>query len=254
MRRTRSSFFLKVFIVVSLFVATSLVFFTQKVDAFNMGYHYQMIRDALLKEGFNDDALKLVLLGNSYVDLFQTDATSNLLDDNFCERAKELVDVFHFDGLPNKDFIDVYYRRLLTNTYEEVRQLVSANDSQGDPSGLLLLVGITSHILEDFYAHSNWAELDIGSYVNLPDATYFDIFYRPEILDEAISDNFALGLQRYGADYAEDSLFTHTYAPSTLPQYQRPPHDILKKDYAGCPYFDWAYRSAYRATSQWVLL
>jgi hypothetical protein len=241
---------LKVFIVVSLFVATSLVFFPPKADAFNMGYHYQMIRDALLKEGFNDDALKMVLLGNSYVDLFQTDATSNLLDDNFCERAKELVDVFHFDGLPNKDFINVYYKRLLTNTYEEVRQLVSAND----PQGLLLLIGITSHILEDFYAHSNWAELDIGSYVDIPDATYFDIFYRPEILDKAINDNSALGLQRYGAEYGEDSLFTHTYAPPSLPQYKRPSHDVLKKDYAGSPYFDWAYRSAHRATSQWVLL
>jgi hypothetical protein len=241
---------LRLLVIILLLVTASLVFFVPKAGAFNMGYHYQIIRDALLKEGFNDDALKMVLLGNSYVDLFQEDATSNLLDNYFCERAKELVDVFHFDGLPNKDFINVYYKRLLTNTYEEVRQLVSAND----PQGLLLLIGITSHILEDFYAHSNWAELDIGSYVNIPDATYFDIYYRLEILDKAINDNSALGLQRYGAEYSEESLFTHTYAPPNLPQYKRPSHDVLKKDYAGSPYFDWAYRSAYRATSQWVFL
>ncbi len=203
-----------------------------------MGYHYDLIREVMRKEGFEKDAFSVSLLGNSYVDIFQADEVEYVIDDDFCRVSKKLVDFLHFDELYNKDLIDAYFRQLIFNTYNAVYEKVSKNDKLG----LFLIIGISMHIIQDFYAHSNWVELEINKYSNIKDATYFDILVRnPSSLDKAIQTN-----SNYGGTYGKAGLFTH-FTPVLS-------HDSLNKDHAGRPYFDWAYRSAYKASLEWLRL
>jgi len=258
--------------LISLFFAVVIALFVLNPPTshgFNMGYHFDIIREVMLEEGFGEDAYRVALLANAYVDLFQPTETilgstfvvaGAMTDDTFAVNVHQLQDILHFDGLPSKNHLDAYYKRFISNAYEAFKSRVEANDVRG----ALMIMGITFHIIQDFYAHSNWVELDVGKYVNIPDASYFDLFWRPEVLAQAIRDNHNLNLRRYGEILAEDDLFTHAYLPDEGVVHniegrdctvtRRPSHDTLQKDYAGRPYFDWAYRAAYRATRQWLFL
>lgn len=206
--------------------------------AFFLGYHYDLIREVMRKEGFSKDAFSVSLLGNSYVDIFQVKEVEYIINDNFCRVSKKLVNFLHFDGLYNEYLIDAYFRQLIFNTYNAVYEKAIKNDKLG----LLLIIGISMHIIQDFYAHSNWVELELNKYSGIKDATYFDILLRdPDSFEKAIQI-----ISSYGGMYGKTGLFTHFYQNIT--------HESLNKDYAGRPYFDWAYRCAYKASLEWLRL
>lgn len=154
-----------------------------------------------------------------------------VIDDDFCRASRQLVDVLHFDGLKDSQQIDRYWRQLIHNTREALAERTRHNDKLG----ALLITGITLHVVQDFYAHANWAELDIPRRTGIKDATYFDV--SPTVLEQAIS-----GVTVYG----RRGLFTHGAGGLE--------HGALHKDHAGRPYFDLAYRCAYRASLQWLRL
>lgn len=81
--------------LVNLLILSGLILFSNRVMAYNMGYHYDLIREAMIKEGFDWDAYSIALAANSYVDIFQEESTEYLIDDTFCEKSKVLV-VFAF--------------------------------------------------------------------------------------------------------------------------------------------------------------
>lgn len=198
---------------------------------FSMGYHYDLIREALRREGFGRDAVCLALSANSYADLFQEEAVEWVIDGDFCEVSKLLVEFLHFDGLPDRDSVERYWQQLIENTHIALSERVRAND----PLGTLMVIGITLHVLQDFYAHSNWVELDIPRRAKVKDATYFDI--APDQLET---------LLRGSSVWGKSGLFTHWGGGLS--------HDALHKDHAGKPYFDQAYRCAYKASLQWLRL
>jgi hypothetical protein len=199
--------------------------------AFSMGYHYDLIREAMRQEGFGKDAFSVALAANSYTDIFQEEAVEWVIDDDFCRASKRLVDFLHFDSLKDQQQIDRYWRQLIHNAYNAVTQKAQANDRLG----LLMIIGVTMHIVQDFYAHSNWVELDLPRHAGVKDATYFDV--RPEVLGKATQATTV---------YGQRGLFTHGAIGIS--------HDTLHKDHAGKPYFDWAYRCAYKASLQWLRL
>ncbi len=228
----------KIFLFSLFFIFLLSLQFVKIAFGFSMGYHYDLIREVMRKEGLSKGAISVALAGNSYVDIFQEDVVEYVIDDDFCRVSKRLVDFLHFDNLYGKDVIDRYWRQLIFNTYNALREKVEKNDKLG----ALLIIGISSHIVQDFYAHSNWAELDLNTLSGIKDATYFDIMYRSyNTLDKAISNLKNLGGMYYGVS----GLTTHWGKIS---------HDILNKDHSGRPYFDWAYRSAYKGSLQWLRL
>ncbi|MDW8322402.1 MAG: HET-C-related protein [Armatimonadota bacterium] len=183
------------------------------------------------REGFGKDALCVALAANSYTDIFQEEAVEWVIDDDFCEASKLLVEFLHFDGLPDKQTVDRYWRQLIHNTHGALAEKVRTNDRLG----ALMVMGITLHIVQDFYAHSNWVELDIPRRAGVRDATYFDL--SAERLE---------GLLPGAMVWARSGLFTHWAGGLS--------HDALHKDHAGKPYFDQAYRCAYKASLQWLRL
>ncbi|BCW96147.1 MAG: hypothetical protein WHS44_08825 [Fimbriimonadales bacterium] len=201
---------------------------------FSMGYHYDLIRESMRREGFSRDAYCVALAANSYTDIFQRDALGAvklIIDDDFCGDSSRLIEVLHFDALKDRQQIDRYWRQLIHNTHRSIVEKANA----GDQLGILMTVGITLHIVQDFYAHSNWTELDIPRRAGIKDATYFDL--SPAALDRAISGSMV---------YGRRGLFTHGAGGIE--------HGALHKDHAGRPYFDSAYRCAYRASLQWLRL
>lgn len=152
----------------------------------------------------------------------------------------------HFDQLyydPNndQDLIKKYWQRLIANTYHAVREKVNRND----PMGLLMIMGITIHILNDFYAHSNWTELDLPTYTNQEDATYFDVIKDyPDKLEVAVNNYKQLPIPKNTYGFYTNG---NDYVPT-------PDHNSSCKDYAGTPYFDGSYRIAYRGTLEWIKL
>jgi|YNPMSStandDraft_1061717.scaffolds.fasta_scaffold37315_2 hypothetical protein len=55
--------------------------------AFSMGYHYDLIREVMRKEGFSRDAFCVALVANSYTDIFQEEAAEWVIDDDFCRTS-----------------------------------------------------------------------------------------------------------------------------------------------------------------------
>lgn len=229
MRRIiRFSFF---FIVLSIFLL-------EITFGFSMGYHYDLIREVMRGVGFNKDAFSLALVGNSYVDIFQEKAVEYVIDDDFCRVSKKLVDFLHFDNLYNEEVIERYWKQLIFNTYNAMKEKVNKNDKLG----ALLIIGISLHIVQDFYAHSNWVELNLSSYSKIKDATYFDVLKRaPNDLIKAIED-----VKKRGGMYFNVNRLTTFWGKTN--------HDVLNKDHAGRPLFDSAYRTSYKASLEWLRL
>ncbi|WP_167481858.1 beta/gamma crystallin-related protein [Thermus caldilimi] len=197
----------------------------------SMGYHYDLIREAMRQEGFGKDAFSIALAANSYTDLFQEQAVEWVIDDDFARASKQLVDFLHFDGLPEGQWINRYWRQLIHNTHAALTEKVRAQDRLG----ALMVMGVTLHVVQDFYAHSNWVELDLPRRSGIKDATYFDL--SPKQLEPLLSGSVVWG---------QNGLFTHWEGGLS--------HDALHKDHAGKPYFDQAYRCAYKASLQWLRL
>jgi len=201
---------------------------------FDAGYHFDLTRDVLLRESFDWDGLSVVQVSNFYNDGFEaskavaaspeawgiapavTAAWTMVL---FAPASlRDASDTYlHFDDLNNYDEVAATWDKLVRNTYTAVKDA----ERRGDTLGFLTALGMSLHQVQDFYAHSNWAELDWGG-----DATWFDV---PE------------------AEKRSATIYTSGSRGGV-------PHDRLNKDYAGRANFEKAYREAFYASWQWVRL
>ena len=192
--------------------------------AFDTGYHFDLTRDAFLDLGINAnaDALTMVQVANYYNDGFESAKAVLARDDTAVIHSswdtifgpaeiRDLSDTYmHFDALNGDADVAAAWNRLLVNTYQAAQKARRENDVRG----FLMLMGMTSHMVQDFYAHSNWAEQrDWGG-----DATYLEVA---------------------PAARAHAGIYTRN-------------HEHLNRDVAGRPFFEKSYRSAYYATVQWL--
>ena len=215
------------------------------VSAFAMGYHGSIIQQAMSKEGFNPDAINIAQTENFLDDLATSAITEDF--DGYAVRvliwrstpeSMNLADKnTHFDDKCNYTELKTEWERLEANTHAAVKKA----EQEGDAPGLLAILGMSLHSVEDFYAHSNWAEnsqvwvawKDAGDpNKGVIDATWFDV-----------------------PDSKKTNIHTSCYHQLPNIEHDQKNGQIgLNKDYAGRPYFNTAYREAYYASEQWIAL
>lgn len=205
-----------------LVVALPLVS-ARRAFAFNTSYHERLIVDALKEAGLGDErslAVKLVEVSSWYADLFAMDPHSVALDLHFDDlgSAEEVLERWgHVDSILDKRLDELLEKK--------------------DPIATLLFVGLVLHGVEDFYAHSNWADID-----------WKKLGYR----EDAIYDEVSADLLLRAKDPSGHELHTGFWSTSGRKSPDQQRHEDLNKDYEGRLHHAEAFRDAARATKRWV--
>ena len=157
--------------------------FAPPAFAFDGGYHVELTRDAMQGSSYGQGAIEAAQVANWYDDGFESakriisedptaftipldsiglgDISYPGVSDIWASRfgpsnLRDLSDVYlHFDQVANYDEVKTAWNRLIQNTHRAVLQAQADND----PLGYLTVMGATIHTVQDFYSHSNWAEL-----------------------------------------------------------------------------------------------
>jgi len=161
-------------------VALSLGFVslnTTPARAFDTGPHFDMTRDALASEGFGDMPIRIMQISNWFCDLYEQDDRNafsghqswnsgtgiftNLLTlfrkENWSKALVDAAEKLHFDSsnpINNYSQAQNEWYRLARKTRELLRDCARRNDLEG----MLSIMGMTLHGVQDFYTHSNWVE------------------------------------------------------------------------------------------------
>jgi hypothetical protein len=237
---------------------------THAAQAFDTGPHGDMTVDAMSAEGFGQRATDVARVDNWFVDFYsnaskvpysdKSGVLTRLLAGAFLDRerwsvplvnaaARNHIDsttLVYVDGqyvsLRDPRAMAVEMQRLRYTTYV----LATKAQARHDPLLLLTAIGISTHPLQDFYSHTNWAEAakdidgpgwDDRKQGSVP--TFFDV--PPE-------ERAKVGLYAGGA---ED-------APRTHGNWADDPHETVAKDWPGRPRYAEAYMTGYFATRQWL--
>lgn len=158
--------------------ATLLIAFAgaAPAQAFDTASHNDITVDVLRAEGFGARAADVARVNNWFPDLyFQAEnvpasghagIAKTLIGLGFVRRenwSQALIDAskrMHFDYMPRVPALDstagveAEWDRLRMNTFKVVR----AAAARGNVEELLAAIGMTTHQVQDFYAHTNWVE------------------------------------------------------------------------------------------------
>ena len=144
-------------IATAAFLVASALCLVEPAKAFDTGHHSDLSRIVLKQQGFSPDAVNAVRLASWLNDYHSNAPTGNLL---FKLALKRL----HFDNLRTPKEVENYYHQLLVNLRALTHEAVEAKNKPA----MLIILGIAQHVIQDFYAHSNWAEL----YKRAPDGRF----------------------------------------------------------------------------------
>jgi hypothetical protein len=178
---------------------------SQPVAAYNGGHHWDLTRDALRAEEFGMTAVRIAQVENFFTDYFDSSPTSTVHDD---------MVKLHFTGWDNTGELRNYWGRLCIN----MKQATEAARAADKPLRMLALLGLSLHVVQDFYGHSTWAD----SHPRKPDGS-FD------------TDTWFGGALPEGAAALSSAN-----------------HAVMNKDYYGRPYWEPSYVSAYVASREWI--
>jgi len=141
----------------------------QRALAFDTGHHFDLTRLVLKRQGLGFDAINSALLANWLTDYYSSSpAIKNPL-------LKSALVRLHFDNLGSRKEIDAYYQNFNRN----LKALVEEAAAENDRIKMLIAVGMAHHIIQDFYAHSNWTNL----YARRPNGQFdVDLYPRPTVV------------------------------------------------------------------------
>ena len=122
---------------------------SSRASAFDTGYHFDLSRIILKREGLGADAINTALLANWLTDYHSTSPTANNL------LLKPALNRLHFDNKRNAGEAENYYYWFMSN----LQMLVTEAARENDRIKMLTAVGVAHHVIQDFYSHSNWADL-----------------------------------------------------------------------------------------------
>ena len=237
--------------------------------AFDTGPHFDITRDALTAEGFNDNAIQTAQVSNWFVDLYEnaesipfsghagafkeliglglgpgSSANGVLVAINKWPQAViDAADRTHFDAtnkvLSNSAALTAEWARLQRSVGALVRETK-------DPVQLLSVIGISLHQVQDFYSHTNWLEPGGVPGAQGPDwtadgfgrtPTWFDV-PAPVRSAENIYSGGSIGIPRNHGGWNADGNTSLTR--------------FNAKDWPGRPLYTEAYLASYFATRAWV--
>lgn len=154
-------------------IACSL--FAYNSSAFNTGNHFTATQEGLARAGFSPGAIAMAKIANYEVDL-----VVNLPDKALrgplkgLKVAKTMTRYFHFDGLWGPAEIE----RELGWLHAAARTVVkkAANDPTArNVRRIVHVLGIVLHAVQDFYSHSNFADVDWRRLTGRPIVTIDDL-------------------------------------------------------------------------------
>jgi len=139
------------------------------VSGYDTGHHYDLTRDVMLEKGFNPNTIEMVQLMN-----WMTDMNAQGIDlfniPDFKE-IKRMTNDLHFDGLYNSEQVDLYFITLMNNIHATVKSVINKKAGfkldAADKSGaivadvnfqLCFVMGMSLHVLQDFYTHTNFID------------------------------------------------------------------------------------------------
>jgi catechol 2,3-dioxygenase-like lactoylglutathione lyase family enzyme len=113
--------------------------------AFDTGPHASITSDAVTAAGLNLNAAYAVAVENWLTDYY----TSTSFGDEACQ-----LDKLHFDDLFSPNDIRAYWWNLVANT----NTAVGKAEQDDDVLEFLTVLGMSLHVVQDFYSHSNWID------------------------------------------------------------------------------------------------
>ncbi|UCH36641.1 MAG: hypothetical protein JSV65_09880 [Armatimonadota bacterium] len=244
--------------------------------ALDASAHFDLVRDALTAEGFGNTAIEVVQVTN-WMDDYYEQASRNPYSlhgemwltmigaalvpwglEGWSDEVVHAADWLGFDGTvrytiggvergaDSGEICEMEWNRLARAVKAAARDRASAGDIQG----LLTILGISSHTLQDFYVHSNWVEpagtasadgydgpgwAAMGTYGSHP--TWFDVPVEVRRAARVYVDDGGPGLRTHGGWNSDGNRNLAT---------------AMNKDWPGRPLYLDAYITAYFATRQWV--
>jgi hypothetical protein len=116
-------------------------------SAFDTGPHASITIDAVMAAGLNRNAANVVQVENWLTDYYTSSPTAGST-----ERCD--LDKLHFDDLFSTNDIEAYWLNLQTNT----RNAAAKAEQDGDVLEFYVVLGMSLHVVQDFYSHSNWID------------------------------------------------------------------------------------------------
>ncbi len=131
--------------------------------AFDTGHHIDLTEAVLREDRFGDPATQVVEVTNWFTDYFAVSPLSRP------EVSANLLKL-HFDNLYSTEAVARYWGWLMHNAKEATLEAARADD----PLAMLAVTGLMLHAVQDFHAHSNWAELhDVATPAPFSRETWF---------------------------------------------------------------------------------
>jgi hypothetical protein len=201
---------------------------------FGTGSHFDLTRTVLAERGFQDTPIKIVQVENWLTDYYSITPT-------YGDKHRAALEKLHFDNLFNDEQVRSYWAILIRNLKSSTEKAAADNDQ----ISMLVTLGMGLHAVQDFYSHSNWAELHL-----------------PRNGDEFRADTF-LGTTRSPAAARVTGLHTGKYpddrtsAPGMLAipvdaDLHGGYHSGMNKDSPLRPHWDEAFVFAYAASHELV--
>ncbi|KND02647.1 uncharacterized protein SPPG_01734 [Spizellomyces punctatus DAOM BR117] len=215
--------------------------------AFDTGPHNDIMRNVMERFGYTPEAQALGAIGNWFTDVY---AFSFSFGNHVPFLPNHIADLemLHCNNLYSIVYGANYIAQHTISSRKAIQDAVRRNDTLS----YLALLGTTAHAYQDFYAHSNWAELhlrnDCDCY-NVHDTFFSDIIAANGSVDAMINSRPQLsGWQTYSwqdRNYPNFNIFGGNvehgeYCTGT------------NKDSYVRPYFEETHAYAFSATVEWI--
>jgi len=213
-------------------IVVTLLATASPASAFDTAHHWEMTRNALMREGFNDESIRIVTLQNWLTDFYAA-YDSTYLKPTIREGDRATVENaqwLHFDNLTTTKDVSQYWDTLVNSTAMQLYRV--ATSRKDDPLEILTILGVSLHAVQDFYTHSNWVA-DNGSTCKTDQ--FLAITWLDATRDRSIPTK---------------RIHTGTYGPNSHGGADS--HDQMNKDSIERDCWAEAYVLAYKATRQWV--
>jgi hypothetical protein len=134
-------------LIAALTVTAALGLSAGPAGAFDTGPHASITVDATMRAGFNRNAANAIQVENWLTDYYTS--TPTIGSGAQCDLEK-----LHFDDVFSDADVANYWKTFTANARAAIQQ----TDRDGDVVAFYTALGISLHVVQDFYSHSNWVE------------------------------------------------------------------------------------------------